>query len=798
MNNLYLLQYQNYYNRMVDKPKSLSVYRGYMCQPREIDDVNPYQLDFIPGDGVYTEAVINWGGDNPDYAVVADGNTIISRWYVIESTRTRGGQYQIRLFRDLFADYYEQIMSATAFIEKGYVSVNDNAIYNSENMTFNQVKTQEFLLKDTTKTGWVVGYCASPKNTTQDKTITYGGIPVVDYYAPTLQDWDYYAYYNNPRIWMNSLTFDIRTEGASVGQGQRTIYDYKFNEEGLISSYSSIVSNDEDYGYRTVYDGKDLITQNFLQAINNTPNLVQTAKNQFSLVENMGVYNTLYSLNKKVLKVGDNTYYRIYTADDATGVIQNNIKITASSNLGKQLKNIVSQINYLSKEDVITGSPTDDTFLGAYSGNKIGVRLEPITPTQGLEFTFPKARPSLDDAPYCMFCMPFGNYKYIAEDGTTVETDGGNAITIASAIAEDLDAELYDIQLLPYAPIEYLRGLKGTLNLQTDTESKKNLTYVQIPQGKQIMFFARQSQGSFRITFNQYVDNDPIRFKFLDQSRVLRLCSPNYASQFEFSALKNGGTRYIEVNYTYKPYQPYIHLAPNFGRLYGKDFNDARGLICSGNFSLPITKNAFTEYELNNRNYELIFNRQIQNMEVNNSVQRQKEEIQKWSGTISGLASGAITGAMSGGGGWGAIAGGMIGGIGSLAAGEYDIKLNEMLRNEAIDYTKDQFGYQLGNIKALPNSLTRISAFDINNKIFPFIETYEATREEQEAFYKKLEYNGMTIMRIGTLAEFYAYKPASIEYGYFKGQLIRIEDIKDDSHVANAIAKEFNKGWYMI
>lgn len=797
MNNLYLLQYQNYYNRMVDKPKPLSVYRGYMCQPREIDDVNPYQMDFVPNDGVYTEVVINWGGDNPDYVVITEGNTVISRWYVIESTRTRGGQYQLQLFRDLFADYYDQIMAAPAFIEKGYVSVNDSAIFNSENMTFNQIKSQEFLLKDTTNTGWVVGYCATPKEETTDKEITYGGIPVVDYYAPTLQDWDYYAYYNNPRIWMNSLTFNIRTVGTAVGQGQTTVYDYKFNADGLISNNSSVVTTDETYGYRTVYDGKDLITQNFLQAINNTPNLVQTAKNQFGLVENMGVYNALYSLDKKVLKVGDNTYYRIYTATDAQGIIQNNIRITASSNLGGQLKNIVSQINALSNDEVITGSPTDYTFTGSYTGNQIGVRLELITPTQGLEFTFPASRPSLEDAPYCMFCMPFGNFTYVAEDGTTVETDASNAITIASAIAEDLDAELYDIQLLPYVPIEYLRGLKGTLDLQTDVESKKNLTYIQIAQGKQILFFARQSQGNFRITFNQYIQNDPIRFKFLDQSRVFRLCSPNYASQFEFSAQKNGGVSYIEVNYTYKPYQPYIHLAPNFGRLYGKDFNDARGLICSGNFSLPITKNAFTEYELNNKNYELIFNRQIQNMEVNNNVQRQREEVQKWSGTLSGLTSGAMAGSFIGGG-WGALAGGAIGGIVSLAAGEYDVKLNEMLRNEAIDYTMDQFGYQLGNIKALPNSLTRIGAFDINNKIFPFVEIYEATAEEERAFYNKIEYNGMTIMRIGTLGEFYAYKPTSITYGYFKGQLIRIEDINDDSHVANAIAKEFNKGWYII
>jgi hypothetical protein len=33
--------------------------------------------------------------------------------------------------------------------------------------------------------------------------------------------------------------------------------------------------------------------------------------------------------------------------------------------------------------------------------------------------------------------------------------------------------------------------------------------------------------------------------------------------------------------------------------------------------------------------------------------------------------------------------------------------------------------------------------------------------------------------------------------GYFKGQLIRLEDIGDDFHVANTIANELYKGVYI-
>ena len=50
-------------------------------------------------------------------------------------------------------------------------------------------------------------------------------------------------------------------------------------------------------------------------------------------------------------------------------------------------------------------------------------------------------------------------------------------------------------------------------------------------------------------------------------------------------------------------------------------------------------------------------------------------------------------------------------------------------------------------------------------------------------------YNGMTIMRIGTLAEF-----MTNERHYFKGRLIRCEALADDFHIMTAIAEELNKG----
>lgn len=152
---------------------------------------------------------------------------------------------------------------------------------------------------------------------------------------------------------------------------------------------------------------------------------------------------------------------------------------------------------------------------------------------------------------------------------------------------------------------------------------------------------------------------------------------------------------------------------------------------------------------------------------------------------------GALTGALVGGP-IGALVGGLVGAGASTAAGIRDYQLSEQLRQEAIDYTTDQFGYQLGNIKALPNSLSRTSALTYNNKLFPFLEFYSCTDEEKQALKDKIKYNGMTVMRIGIISDFIKNEPT-----YIKGRLIRLEGTDNNFHVINEIANEINKGVFI-
>lgn len=256
--------------------------------------------------------------------------------------------------------------------------------------------------------------------------------------------------------------------------------------------------------------------------------------------------------------------------------------------------------------------------------------------------------------------------------------------------------------------------------------------------------------------------------------------------------LKNRGVDYFTISYTYKPYQPFIQVSPNFKGLYGSDFNDARGLILGGDFSLAILSDAWANYEINNKNYQGMFNRQIENMETQHRYQRIQDIGNIITGAAQGATSGAISGAMIGGG-YGAITGAVVGGGASLAGGIIDYRINQALRSESIDYSRDLFGYQLDNIKALPYALTRVSAFNIKNKIFPFVEIYSTTVEEYKAVRAKIDYNGMTVGRIGTISDFLAPN----DLFYIKGTLIRLEEIAEDSHLIFALSNELYKGVYV-
>ena len=786
MSTIYLLKYNNYYNRIVKKEDTLGAYLTQDCLLDTFENVN-----FVPADGVDTTLVVKHEGINPDYLIVADGNDIESRWFVVESDIIRGGQYRLTLHRDVIVDSYDLVVNAPCFIEKATLSNDDPFIFNSENMTFNQIKQSETLLKDETQSAWVVGYI--PKDAFPDgATVTGDAIldDSADITVAGIENWEYYQYQNTD---FNALLTDYTTTGevrikVTSSSATAPLKDVPFGiTKGGIVYLDTITPGAGSPGYSVTvpYNQNDTIYAAEKAIKNGCPQQWNTgvvkASILLSLKEYIGAHSIteisdFTSLNNKII-YDSNT--QLYSRVILSKEIKNEtVRINSSTipNLYTYLdEKITKEVSADGMTFTIEGAANVNTYKTEFSYEAYRITLEQIPQQVTATISKPAARYHLEDQPYDMFAIPYSDDLEIYKNGTKLfNANKSIAVNIATQItAATGSANVYDVQLLPYCPVRYCILADGTFDVKT-----AKVDYVQDKNKNNIGIILWATTSSFTVNINNEITSTNPKIENLTDK--WRLCSPNFNGQFEFSVAMNGGVDYFNVDCTYKPFNPYIHVNPNFKKMYGQDFNDARGLICAGDFSLPQVTNAWADYQLNNKNYENIFNREIQNLQVQQKAQRWGDIASVFGGIAGGSAGGAFFGAA------GAVAGGLISAVGGAA----DIAINEKLRAEAMDYKRDMFGMQMGNIQALPSNITKTTAFTYNNKIFPILEYYTCTDEEKTALTNKLKYNGMTVGRIGKISDYLA----NANDQYIKGRIIRIEGVSDDFHYYKAISDEIYKG----
>lgn len=790
---LYPLTYKNYYNRIAQKLPTISDYAAHICTGATYLP----SIDFDPKDGVDTTQIIGTGaapynGDVPDYVLITDttGTTIISRWYVIEAKYNRKGQYKLTLHRDFWADFREDLLNSPAFIRKGWVSKDDPAIFNPEQMTFNQIKTTESLIKDGLGHGWIVGYCARP---TGDKTITiYPDNIVVEGEYATLADFPVTDY---TKV-INKAGAVIQT-GSEIMNGAKAralryiieidqpLYGYPF-EIAARNCWS------EDVGY-TQFQYSSSVLRPFLRDYFASPDstIQQNLLSIFRIFEDEVISNGIdfesyvgkyYKINNKyysasierrspseysVIPIASSTYPNTYSAMDTA--IMSSGKVVSNSS-GKGLS--VYAVQYL--ERLVLQEVDLDT----------------------ISLTIKSTVKNLSDAPYCMWSIPFGGPEYY--NGVTKYVSQQQALKWASAIQEQLGTANYDVQLLPYCPRrDFIQTLMGGVQAfyVAGGIGTADVDYTDIKDNSQnvvaALIWSITSTFSFENSYTINCSSDDLEFKVDHETRFIRLVSPNYNGQYEMTPEENDGINGLIINCTYKPYNPFIQVIPNFKRMYGGNFGDARGLICAGDYSIPQISDAWVNYELQNKNYQQSFNRNIQSLELRNKYARTGDILNAVTGTVGAGVNGATAGAAAGP--VGAIVGGVVGTAGGAITGALDVNIAEDLRRDNIDLAKDQFGYRLGNIQAVPDSLTKVSALNNCFKIFPFIEVYEATDIEKQALRDKINYDGMSIGRIGNIAEFRVMNDLKM----VKGTFIRINGIEDDYHVFRAINEEFERGVFI-
>lgn len=842
---VFLDKYNNYFNRIIKSENSLE---GYLTGRRTQTFEN---LNFNPNDSVTTELIINWSHEwNPDYLLVLNSqNNLESRWFVVEAQRTRAGQYMVTLKRDSVADYQNLILNAPTFVEKATVSSNDPLLFNSEGMGFNQIKKQEILLKDETQMAWLVGYAVQdaarhPSNGYYEgsskirTTINAGSVP----------SWLRNMFGTSPKFALstdNNISIGAKFQTRSweniygihayclvnmsnIFDGSSSI-ETENDNANWIEGWDLLLYANYDVGwwYNDSADLVRFVKENYpglisssFESGNNRVMLTQALRNNLG-IESYDRYVAVKEWDGRVFKDGDR-YYKIHVSDNSdTYNATDWFSGDSSSNSMHYFKEGLA-VN--SKEYHERGSYTLNTEMGGSRGVELtmpfktmdvyteevysGQTTEDATllETAYIRTYIPSTRKQTLEQPYDMFCIPYGELNC----GNGFVTNKDVSLIAARSLAragsgKDMNTEVYDVQLLPYCPVRDIYAA-GMINLSTLTEDV-DYTYIrdQFGNAYSVVFWCRNCDFSFNIAQSITIPRrsdatEAENLKISNECDLYRLNSPNYDGSFDFSVAKNGGSvNFFNVDCTYKPFNPYIHINPDFSGLYGSDFNDARGLICKGDFSVALLTDAWAQYELQNKNYQQIFNNEITTLDSQADLARHDLYANTINDILNNNAAKTFNAAMSGaqsGGVVGGVVGGIVTGVNTtvnslfnLGNGLYNIgENNRIVKNQLLN----NFNYNLGNIKALPASLSKTSALTYNNKLFPFIEYYTATDREKNMLLNKLRFDGMTVMAIGNLGDYIRG-----DRTFMRGQIIRLEGISDDTHILNDIYTEIKKGVYL-
>lgn len=766
-NELYVLKYNNYYNREIKAPlPNVTDYQDYIY-------ASLGQTNFNPGDGVATHHDIPLDIDDGDYLIVASGTQVVSRWFIIDHDRIcRGpsaGLYRLQLLRDVIADNYNATLNSTCFIERAIVNDNNPLIYNSENINTNQQRKSAELLKDDTKMAWLIGFVdrEAPK-----KTISINSTVVADYEMSSYKYKEYFTKDANSFTFIDGYVYVTNTQYSSSPFASKFVLDEYANQTNLGNSTSK-----GDYKY-TDQNGtlKGYIQENGLNLALN----ISTKHSLYDGISSDSNYNSLLYEKDKIVRDGTDFYkigtkiethertYRITEDKDGTYLL------TYLTNFMKQFSGYKS------------GTPYFEIYI---KYNSLRLTKTPIV--EG-EYTvnYPAKTEHLinKSAPFDVFCIPYADDMKIKVGTKEVQANKQFAMSIASELSRNLGNYCYDIQLLPYCP---MTGYKVTDNIFdiNSGDAKRRTAIMKGDQTVYWMFWSTSNEKSFTIQHPIQVSNKKIQ----NQCEIYRLCSPNYNGQYAFNVAKNDGVDYFNVDITYLPVSSYIHVVPNLKGLYGNySDNSPIGLICKGEFSINSVKEQYIQFMQNNKNYENIFRAEITTNDKSHELQVEQQRIANWLGAA---ATGGQIGALS----EGAVGAGLGVGAGLLTgiAGEVDINYGNKLYELNKKYKQDVHNYQLDNIKAMPNSLSKVTSYTKNNQLFVVLEKYEATEVEKEAVAQNVIDYSMNVGVIGKPID-YVYNDWSYNgntsRGYFKAQLIKID--LNTYHESDAISTELARGVY--
>ena len=851
---IYTFRGANYSNRRVQVPRDLVGMQNYLVNSLGWETTTFNIGDGINTSVVVGSSSQNYSVMATYLVVTDDMNSILSRWFITESVYLRGEQYRLQLHRDVIADSYSLITNAQIFCERGYLPDTDDGIFAKEGNQYNQIKKESDTLPDLTRSAWILAYIN--KSHASDISLALHNDLIPDITVSDLTLWDYYQYTNKAGaqqeelktstnaslifkwifaqeaglietlfsrfptrgFWteINAITGILNPNPIYSETGAKSLWDALFNSAFNYEKFGGVGGNGitSNLDIPNVFlQYSKIIQQNFDE---NTAK--QSIDSDFGFSSD-SAYTMARNLNQKILYDSSSAkYYRILV--DETNASESDVSLPSNGLTEFFCRSIIEDLSGYQnfrregkdQRVEISGSNLSTAFSANLSYKSITIRLVDEGSLNGT-IILQADHTHCEDAPYDIFAFPMSNVTYYTRNlFGSFDSKGGFGQSLMSALSNQATSIVYDVQIFPYCPIDskqlrlgmvylYDWDMAGNLSSKDFSELKDSDNNI-LARG----MWARKSKFSGTlITPMSRIQSAPIYpfgrtkeeirakgTKIVSETYMWRLCSPDYSAIFEFNAAQMDGYGDLHADFVCKPYNPSIRVYPEFKRLYGKEFQDARGLICKSSFSISRTESAWQNYELQNKNYEKIFNRQIQNLEITQDVAREEQVVKAVTGGIVSTVQAAASAGVAGGPVMALLAGGVTAAA-NVAGALEDWKLQERLRNEQMEYNRDMHMLQMGSIKAQPDTLTSVDVLDPYFKIFPVIEVYRASQIEINALQDQITWSGMKIGRYGQLNTFINPEGTT----YVKGKLIRLDGIDEDAHYMNAINDELSIGLYI-
>lgn len=722
----------------------------------ELDYINIDSPDTINGHIIYntkTDTGLIFAQKLPTYIVEDNGR----RWFVSGITQLNSFKFQLSLIRDIISES-NNWQYLPAYIEAGLatnhlkykiwglpytntkiaerrIDINGKSSFfvfyvNTQNFENNTITEQDLQISTTTLPGYQGDYeeitdvneipFSEYMGTTKYRAAIYNGSMfykgLYSYIQPANQD-GYVRINLNIESESSLINGNVLNATSAIAVERESDEPY-FNCEDSLVSFKMNYFYDNNYSCRVNFGELILSTiESYIQGVYGVNHLTKTQYDSLEDLVGKVYYNTT-----------NNKAYIIKKTVDTTTTLSGNIsKNVYYNNMDQRIQqNCQGVFNQV----VDVGIESNGDYISINS-TMYQVKYEIVELGTATKFDF--------------------NFK------ANVKKLPSSAVRCVNLVAEDLsDEELSSILMLAQ-----------TNGINEDNQVGRILDIQFLP-----FSVARTTNDNFTIndvsikaTFIETEDLSYIshvslsEFNFHKEYDTINIVSPSRASQYQFrpSQVNHPGIFYTKI--TLKPYATSIYIKPNQLGLLTTQFDDKDCLIIQEDFSLTNVSSEWTNYIYNNKNYSSIFERDMQGREFQRSWERRIEKANMYAESynarnLNSQLAKAYTGNIP-------IISDIAGAIGAgiqntqyLEAAKLDRQMNEAIYQQSVDQARDQFNYQLDNLKSQPAIPSKITTIDIKLLDGVYIEIWSTNESEKESIDLYYQHNGHRIDSYGRFDEY--------------------------------------------